>query len=310
MDCIGDSHTMKRFQKKLQSHLEQQQILDQQLSLTLALFGNDKTVSDVLQKATQMFPINLRLSKFKSLKADISQFSKKVDFFLTKDYVEDNSIENITPLIILDNFTTANPTSVSMLHQAWERERPLIRYQGNAYDLSSYIWLVAFRGEDLAENIRKNGNDWKTPLLKHWSSFLTKKENNNKLNPSAAIGRMSGGFILDAVSKDFVTPSRCIDNTITETKHPFTNNVFIVGPLLLLIFFILFSSSSKVSGSGSRSSITSPTPTPTPTTSSRSRSRSRQNENMQHQQGEGKDATKTSPKESRRIKLRKNSKRK
>ena len=251
MNCIGPSPILQKLNQRLQNHVDQHQLLDQHQSLTLALFGNDNTIASVLQTATRLFPMHQRITSFNdpgSLKASVAQFATRFEDTLSDPTGTDTEYK--TPLIILDNFATANPTVVSALHQAWERERPSLRHQEVTYDLSRYIWLVVFRGEDLAASIRSTGsNDWREPLLGHWSSLVA-NSNQEELTPAAAVGRISGGYVLNAVPHDFVVPEGCqVSREENKSSSPLADNAFVLLPLLVLFLWYCFV---KQDGSGEK----------------------------------------------------------
>ena len=234
--CVGDAIGVHQLSIKIQSHLDQQHLLEQHHTLAIALFGDDTTITKVLDVALNIFPRHLRVSSFQHLKQDIAQFSIHTPPAEETDEEEDDAATaatntfNQSPLIILDNFTTADANAVSSLHQAWERERPYLRHEGQTYDLSSYVWLIAFRGETIfhdkkiknedvkEKNIQHGKNHWRDPLLAHLSTLSS--TNQHSLTPEAAIGRLSGGFVLGAVSPQWVPTSKdySICNDISSAR--------------------------------------------------------------------------------------------
>ena len=298
--CVGDAIGVHQLSIKIQSHLDQQHLLEQHHTLTIALFGNDTTITKVLDVALNIFPRHLRVSSFQHLKHDIAQFSihtppaeetEEEDEDAAATATSTNTF-NQSPLIILDNFTTADANAVSSLHQAWERERPYLRHKGQTYDLSSYVWLIAFRGEtifhdkqiknedDNKKNIQHGKSHWRDPLLAHLSTLSS--TNQHALTPEAAIGRLSGGFVLGAISPQWVPTSKdySICNDISSAsgggrrgggdnaqvtlmpkmdQMPTTSAVVGIVTAVLLLLYFFFGSGAKPSPS-SRSRLPSPPP--------------------------------------------------
>ena len=108
-------------------------------------------------------------------------------------------------LVVLDDFDAASAADVSSLHGAWEKERPVLRYEGDTYDLSGLVFMTVFRGEVLARDARRDG--WKAAI----EAFYERKTleegvsgGTSSLTPAAAVGRMSGGVVLRALAVDGV----------------------------------------------------------------------------------------------------------
>ena len=252
--CSGDTtKDALKLSNLLQEHVENEYTN----TLTVALFGNDATLDNVLNIAQHSFPQHITISSFSTskLKFKLSQFAAAVEDY-TQDPTGDEQMQ--APLIILDNFTNAGASSISSLHQAWERERPFLKYKGNTFDFSSYIWLILFRGESMEQKVREIG--YRSALEKHWSSSSFKK---HQLTSEAAVGRISSGFVLNQVSKDWVAPDTCKIVNVGQSKswgvdfsarkQPTSNIVMLCFVVAAAIFLLKFLSSTSLPPQKSKS---------------------------------------------------------
>ena len=144
------------------------------------------------------------------------------------------------------------------------------------YDLSGFVFLTVFKSESLAQDARRDG--WK-PAIEAFYERRAPQDSASGLTPAAAVGRMGGGFVLNALGADeirgsaistdsdckFVLPrfgsggssaagsqSRSARNTLLGTgireSAYFTPSVFVLLLLIILAWWRVASS-----GGGGRS---------------------------------------------------------
>ena len=195
-----------RLGRHLDAHLGATSILGVSESTAVVLFSeDDRTLSLVVDQVVTGLCGNsrggtvpfcaLRLTSFGMLKRDLATFATRREAHLGKFSAASAS----HALVVLDDFSAAGPDAVSSLHQAWEREHPLLRYDGKTHDLSGFVFLTVFRGAEHARRARDVG--WRRALEYAWQPAEGQKA--HALTPEAAAGTLSGGFVFEPFPSDW-----------------------------------------------------------------------------------------------------------
>ena len=181
-------------------------------SFALALFGDQAAIEGTVIAAKEAFRSTYGPQSFKRLgsgsggsthlKRELARFVRRRD-----EHEERYRHDPGYSLVVLDGFEEASAADVSSLHGAWEKERPVLRYQGDMYDISGLIFMTIFRGEALAQRAQHDG--WKAAIEAFYESNVLGDAANSAsdLTPEAAVGRMSGGVVLRALAADEVLSS-------------------------------------------------------------------------------------------------------